>query len=111
MPIVEKRDDQSVDHFGRSTIRRQHAAPKEADRGENSEPGETRPKRLCLTPAIRELQWGRINALRSERYSLNKMAIERGVFGDNITGLLKEDTEKPLIEISSEKITKSDDQQ
>jgi len=39
------------------------------------------------------------------------MAIERGVFGDNITGLLKEDTEKPLIEISSEKITKSDDQQ
>lgn len=63
MPIVEKRDDQSVDHFGRSTIRRQHAAPKEADRGENSEPGETRPKRLCLTPAIRELQWGRITAL------------------------------------------------
>ena len=32
--------DQSVDHFGRSTIRRQHAAPTPADRGENSEPGE-----------------------------------------------------------------------
>jgi hypothetical protein len=33
--------DQSVDHFGRSTIRRQHAAPQAADRGENSEPGDT----------------------------------------------------------------------
>ena len=29
-----------MDHFGRSTIRRQHAATSEADRGENSEPGE-----------------------------------------------------------------------
>lgn len=49
------------------------------------------------------------DALRSERYSLNKMAIERGLFGDNVTGLLRE--EETVIEISSDKITKSDEQQ
>jgi hypothetical protein len=32
--------DDHVDHFGRSTIRRQHAEMQTIDRGENSEPGE-----------------------------------------------------------------------
>ena len=33
--------DDCVDHFGRSTIRRQHAETQSVDRGENSEPGES----------------------------------------------------------------------
>jgi hypothetical protein len=40
------------------------------------------------------------------------MAIERGLFGDNLTGLLREEEiNRPVIEISSDKTTKSDEQQ
>jgi hypothetical protein len=40
--------DDRVDHFGRSTIRRQHAATQETDREENSEPGENAlPLKIC----------------------------------------------------------------
>jgi hypothetical protein len=43
------RSDQGVDHFGRSTMRRQHAALPAADRGENSEPDEMMPaEKMCL---------------------------------------------------------------
>lgn len=31
------------------------------------------------------------DALRSEKYSIQKMAIEKGIVGDNITGILDED--------------------
>ncbi|MGC2423442.1 MAG: hypothetical protein WA666_03695 [Nitrospirota bacterium] len=34
------------------------------------------------------------DALRSEVYTLSKMAIERGLMGDNITGLIEEPQEK-----------------
>lgn len=37
------RDNQSVDYVGRSAIRRQHPVAQEADREENSEPGESAP--------------------------------------------------------------------
>jgi hypothetical protein len=44
------------DHFGRSTLRRHHAAITSIDRGENFEPGEHADKREAhLTNAIREL--------------------------------------------------------
>lgn len=32
------------------------------------------------------------DALRSEKYSLHKMAIEHGLYGDNVTGLIEPDT-------------------
>jgi membrane protein YdbS with pleckstrin-like domain len=37
------------------------------------------------------------DALRSEKYSLKKMAIEKGIYGDSITGVLKSpaDTDEP----------------
>src|SRR4051812_21167539 len=49
-----------VDHFGRSTPPTPTCGSSWADRGENSEPGETHPRKRRLTPAIRELQRGRI---------------------------------------------------
>src|SRR4051812_28572160 len=49
------------DHFGRSTPPTPTCGSSWADRGENSEPGETHPRKRRLTPAIRELQRGRIN--------------------------------------------------
>src|SRR3954465_3566894 len=44
-----------VDHFGRSTPPTPTCGSSWADRGENSEPGETHPRKRRLTPAIREL--------------------------------------------------------
>jgi membrane protein YdbS with pleckstrin-like domain len=37
------------------------------------------------------------DALRSESYTLKKMAIEKGIYGDDITGILKlsDDTDEP----------------
>src|SRR3954447_2166103 len=52
-----------VDHFGRSTPPTPTCGSSWADRGENSEPGETHPRKRRLTPAIRELQRGRITPL------------------------------------------------
>src|SRR4051794_33578902 len=49
-----------VDHFGRSTIRRQHAAVLGLDRGENSEPGEN-VTRKHIDKCDERTQWGRIN--------------------------------------------------
>src|SRR4051812_18834363 len=51
-----------VDHFGRSTPPTPTCGSSWADRGENSEPGETHPRKRRLTPAIRELQRGRISS-------------------------------------------------
>lgn len=42
---------------------------------------------------------GNPDALRSERFSIEKMAIERGLYGDSRTGLVEHpDTGTPLIE-------------
>jgi hypothetical protein len=38
------------------------------------------------------------DALRSERYSLSKMQIERGMVGDNAVGLMKDETSEKLLE-------------
>ncbi len=35
------------------------------------------------------------DALRSETYSLHKMVIERGLLGDNVTGVIDLDVEQP----------------
>jgi hypothetical protein len=45
------------------------------------------------------------DALRSERYSLHKMAIEQGFLGDNVTGTF-EDSESGLQQIKSSDSTK-----
>ena len=37
------------------------------------------------------------DALRSERYSLQKMAIEKGVYGDNLTGTIELDSTNPKL--------------
>lgn len=45
------------------------------------------------------------DALRSEKYSIQKMAIEKGVYGDNITGLYvqsESDVAKEKINLSNE---------
>src|SRR3954468_3436648 len=52
-----------VDHFGRSTPPTPTCGSSWADRGENSEPGATHPRKRRLTPAIRELQRGRITLI------------------------------------------------
>ncbi|MBS1509835.1 MAG: hypothetical protein JST86_03290 [Bacteroidetes bacterium] len=36
------------------------------------------------------------DALRSEKYSIQKMAIEKGIYGDNITGIHEPDNSKLL---------------
>lgn len=44
------------------------------------------------------------DALRSERFNISKMAIERGLMGDNLAGLLSEQpTGKNLLASSTEK--------
>jgi len=43
------------------------------------------------------------DSLRSEKYSLHKMAIEHGLYGDNSTGLLDTDNPARLIASSSGK--------
>src|SRR5829696_9231686 len=48
-----------VDHFGRSTIRRQHAAGQKRPTAERTlSPAQRSTRGLPLTLAIRELQWG-----------------------------------------------------
>lgn len=41
--------------------------------------------------------WTDPNLLRSERYNIEKMAIERGIFGDSMTGIIDVSAEKKLI--------------
>jgi hypothetical protein len=58
-----------VDHFGRSTIRRQHAAGQKRPTAERTlSPAQPSTRGLPLTLAIRELQWGRIRAFCRDFY-------------------------------------------
>jgi hypothetical protein len=41
------------------------------------------------------------DALRSEKYSLNKMAIERGFIGDSVVGVVEEGAPRPVAAITS----------
>ena len=45
------------------------------------------------------------DALRSERYSLSKMAIEKGLFGDNIFGTFESTVDQPVTISTSEELT------
>lgn len=49
------------------------------------------------------------DAIRSEKYSIQKMAIEKGVYGDNNTGVLP--THRPIANASPIQITNSEDNQ
>jgi len=46
------------------------------------------------------------DALRSEKYSLQKMALEHGIFGDNVSGIVEQD---PQLALTSAQKTKSED--
>ena len=45
------------------------------------------------------------DALRSEKYSIDKLAIEKGVFGDNLTGQIESIDQIPPRSISSQEGT------
>ena len=49
------------------------------------------------------------DAVRSERYSLRKMEIEKGIYGDNVTGIVDEIDDSNLIEAQPVERISSDD--
>lgn len=48
------------------------------------------------------------DALRSERYSLHKMAMEKGIYGDNLAGIIEEVDDSRLIEAETVERISSD---
>ncbi len=51
------------------------------------------------------------DALRSEKYTLHKMAIEHGLYGDNVTGVIDADQEKGSITLVTDARSKDEDEQ
>jgi hypothetical protein len=49
------------------------------------------------------------DALRSEKYSLQKMALEQGIFGDNLSGIEEQPLKNPQLALTSAQKVKSED--